>query len=39
MDWVKVADIINHGRHRTVEGLNEIKRIKEQMNKVRIIHK
>ena len=37
MDWILAASIIKQGRHTTVEGLNEIKLIKERMNKNRVV--
>jgi len=37
MDWIWAASEIKQGRHTTVEGLNEIKLIKERMNKNRVV--
>lgn len=34
-DWVKVAELMKENKHRTPEGLNQIRKIKEGMNKGR----
>nr|YP_009262004.1 GIY-YIG endonuclease [Chrysoporthe austroafricana]AMX22079.1 GIY-YIG endonuclease [Chrysoporthe austroafricana] len=38
-DWVKVAELIKDNKHRTPEGLDEICKIKEGMNKGRLIER
>lgn len=36
-DWVKVAELMKNNKHRTPEGLDQIRKIKEGMNKGRYL--
>ena len=39
LDWCKIHKLMNEGSHLTLEGLNEIQKIKSRMNKNRILVK
>jgi hypothetical protein len=39
VDFCQVAELINKGTHLTLEGLEQIKKIKSQMNKGRLFNK
>jgi LAGLIDADG endonuclease len=35
LDWCKIANLMNEGKHLSIEGLDLIKKIKSEMNKGR----